>query len=295
MDASLSPPARGLPARKRSIWSRGLTSVGRWRLFSFGIFLICCYGVVAVIGPEVAPYAPNATNPGATLQPPSAEFPFGTDKFGRDIYSRVLYATRLDLGIAFSVALSAFLVGAVVGAISGYYGGAVDDGVMRIVDVLLAFPAFILAMALTGILGDTIPNVIMAISLAYVPYFIRLTRGEMLRVRTRQYADAAISVGNPRWRVVLAHLLPNSLTPAFIQVTLVLGWAILDAAGLAFLGLGITPPTAEWGVMVAEGAQRIITGEWWTWLFPGLAIVIIAFAFSIVGDGLRDLLAREER
>jgi peptide/nickel transport system permease protein len=295
VDTTLPPPARGLPASKRSIWTRGLSSVGRWRLFSFGVFLIFCYAVVAVIGPELAPYAPNATNPASTLQPPSAEFPFGTDKFGRDIYSRVLYATRLDLGIAFSVALSAFFVGAVVGAISGYYGGAVDDGVMRIVDVLLAFPAFILAMALTGILGDTIPNVIMAISIAYVPYFIRLTRGEMLRVRTRQYADAAISVGNPRWRVVLAHLLPNSLTPAFIQVTLVLGWAILDAAGLAFLGLGITPPTAEWGVMVAEGAQRIITGEWWTWLFPGLAIVIIAFAFSIVGDGLRDLLAREER
>jgi len=293
VDATLPPPA--LPARRRSFWTRGLSSVGRWRLFSFGIFLIAAYLLVALIGPEVAPYKPNATNPQSTLQPPSAQFRFGTDKFGRDIYSRVLYATRLDLGIAFSVALSAFLVGATVGALSGYYGGAVDDGVMRVVDVLLAFPAFILAMALTGFLGDTIPNVIMAISLAYVPYFIRLTRGEMLRVRTRQYADAAISVGNPRWRVVLAHLLPNSLTPAFIQVTLVLGWAILDAAGLAFLGLGITPPTAEWGVMVAEGAQRIITGEWWTWLFPGLAIVVIAFAFSIVGDGLRDLLAREER
>lgn len=293
METTLPPPA--LSTRRRSIWYRGLSSVGRWRLFTFGVFLIAAYLVVALIGPEVAPYPPNATHPDATLQPPSAEFRFGTDKFGRDIYSRVLHATRLDLGIAFSVALSAFLIGATVGALSGYYGGAVDDGVMRIVDVLLAFPAFILAMALTGILGDTIPNVIMAISLAYIPYFIRLTRGEMLRVRTRQYADAAVSVGNPRWRVVLVHLLPNSLTPAFIQVTLVLGWAILDAAGLAFLGLGITPPTAEWGVMVAEGAQRIITGEWWTWLFPGLAIVIIAFAFSIVGDGLRDLLAREER
>ena len=257
--------------------------------------MIAIYIVVAVIGPELAPYPPNATHPAATLKPPSSEWWFGTDKFGRDIFSRVVYATRLDLGIAFSVALSAFLVGATIGGLSGYFGGAADDVIMRVVDVLLAFPAFILAMALTGILGDTIQNVIMAISIAYVPYFIRLTRGEMLRVRTMQFADAAVGVGNPRWRVMLVHLLPNSLTPAFIQVTLVLGWAILDAAGLAFLGLGITPPTAEWGVMVAEGAQRIITGEWWTWLFPGLAIVIIAFAFSIVGDGLRDLLAREER
>jgi len=295
MDTTLNPRAGTSRAGRRSFWTRGRSRVGRWRLLTFGVVLILIYVGVAIIGPELAPYGPNATNPQATLQPPSSEFWFGTDKFGRDIFSRVLYATRLDLGIAFSVAISAFLVGATIGGISGFFGGAVDDLVMRVVDVLLAFPAFILAMALTGILGDTVPNVIAAISIAYVPYFIRLTRGEMLRVRTRQYADAAVSVGNPPWRVVGLHLLPNSLTPAFIQVTLVLGWAILDAAGLAFLGLGITPPTAEWGVMVAEGAQRIITGEWWTWLFPGLAIVIIAFAFSIVGDGLRDLLAREER
>ena len=295
METTLNPRAGLGKEGKRSIWYRGLSDIGRWRLFSLGIVLILIYVVIAVIGPELAPYGPNATNPKATLQPPSSEFWFGTDKFGRDIFSRVVHATRLDLGIAFSVALSAFLVGATIGGLSGYFGGGVDDVVMRVVDVLLAFPAFILAMALTGILGDTVPNVIAAISIAYIPYFVRLTRGEMLRVRTRQYADAAVGVGNPRWRVMLVHLLPNSLTPAFIQVTLVLGWAILDAAGLAFLGLGITPPTAEWGVMVAEGAQRIITGEWWTWLFPGLAIVIIAFAFSIVGDGLRDVLAREER
>jgi peptide/nickel transport system permease protein len=295
VDTILPAGAIVAPDRKRSLWYRGLGFVGHWRLFSFGVLLVVAYVGIALIGPELAPFKPNITNPQATLQSPSSEFRFGTDKFGRDILSRVLYATRLDLSIAFSVALSAFFVGATVGAISGYYGGVVDDLVMRVVDVLMAFPAFILAMALTGILGDTIPNVILAISIAYVPYFIRLTRGEMLRVRTLQFADAALSVGNPGWRVVLVHLLPNSLTPAFIQLTLVLGWAILDAAGLAFLGLGITPPTAEWGVMVAEGAQRIITGEWWTWLFPGLAIVIIAFAFSIVGDGLRDLLAREER
>lgn len=295
MEVITNPRLSVAGVAKRSIWRRGLSSIGRWRLLSFGVLLILIYATVSLIGPAVAPNEPNATHPQATLQSPTSEYWFGTDKFGRDIYSRVLNATRLDLSIAFSVAISAFLIGSSIGALSGYYGGAVDDVVMRVVDVLLAFPAFILAMALTGILGNSIPHVVIAISVAYVPYFIRLTRGEMLRVRSLQYADAAVGVGNPRWRVVLVHLLPNSLTPAFIQVTLVLGWAILDAAGLAFLGLGITPPTAEWGVMVAEGAQRIITGEWWTWLFPGLAIVIIAFAFSIVGDGLRDLLAREER
>ncbi len=166
---------------------------------------------------------------------------------------------------------------------------------MRGVDIMFAFPAFILAMAITGVLGDKVENVIVAIATAYVPYFIRLTRGEMLKVRTYQYADAAVIVGNPSWRVVLVHLLPNALTPSLMQLALVAGWAILDAAGLAFLGLGISPPTAEWGVMVSEGAQRIITGEWWGWLFPGLAVVLAAFAFNLIGDGLRDMSAREEQ
>ena len=209
------------------------------------------------------------------------------------MFTRVVYSTRLDLAIAASVALGAFAIGSLIGSMAGYYGRRVDDATMRIADVLLAFPAFILAMAITGILGDTVIYVIIAISIAYVPYFIRLTRGEMLTVRTQQYADAAISVGNPGWRIMLIHLLPNSLTPSVVQMALVFSWAILDTAGLAFLGLGITPPTAEWGVMVSEGAQRIITGEWWVWLFPGLAIVGAAFAFNLVGDGLRRSGQRE--
>jgi peptide/nickel transport system permease protein len=207
----------------------------------------------------------------------------------------VIYATRLDLAIAASVALSASAIGSLIGGVAGYYGGWLDDGVMRIADVLFAFPAFILAMAITGVLGDSVPNVIIAIATAYTPFFIRLTRGEMLTVRTQQYADAARSVGNPGWRVMLVHLLPNALTPSLMQAPLVFSWAILDAAGLAFLGLGITPPTAEWGVLVSEGAQRITTGEWWVWLFPGAAIVLASLAFSLVGDSLRDLNTHRDR
>lgn len=269
--------------------------LGRRRpFFVFGLLIVSFYIIVAIIGPELTRYEPTQTDPSATLQPPSAEHLFGTDKFGRDVLTRVVHATRLDLAIAASVAIGAFAIGSLVGGMAGYYGGSMDDVVMRGVDVIFAFPAFILAMAITGVLGDKVEYVIIAIGVAYIPYFIRLTRGEMLSVRTHQYADAAISVGNPGWRVMFVHLLPNSLSPALVQMTLVFAWAILDAAGLAFLGLGITPPTAEWGVLVSEGAQRIITGEWWVWLFPGLAIVLAAFAFSLVGDGLRDIMVREE-
>jgi peptide/nickel transport system permease protein len=277
-----------------TLLARMISLVHQRPAFVVGVLLVGAYLVVALVGPALTRYGPTQTHPGSTFQPPSAEFTFGTDKFGRDILTRIVYATRLDLAIAFAVAVSAFAVGSLIGGVVGYYGGWLDDITMRVVDVMFAFPAFILAMAITGVLGDTVENVIIAIATAYVPYFIRLTRGEMLSIRTRQFADAAISVGNPRWRVMLVHLLPNALTPSLVQVALVFAWAILDAAGLAFLGLGITPPTAEWGVMVSEGAQRIITGEWWVWLFPGLAIVVAAFAFSLIGDGLRDINAREE-
>ncbi len=261
---------------------------------ALGVLVTTIYVLVALAGPLLTVYGPTQTNPHATFEPPSVEFPFGTDKFGRDVLTRIVYATRLDLMIAVAVAVSAFAIGSLIGGVAGYYGGWLDDVVMRVVDVMFAFPAFILAMAITGVLGDKVENVVIAIATAYIPYFVRMTRAEMLTVRTRQYADAALSVGNPGWRVMLVHLLPNALTPALVQMALVFGWAILDAAGLAFLGLGITPPTAEWGVMVSEGAQRIITGEWWVWLFPGLAIVLVAFAFNLIGDGLRDLNVREE-
>jgi peptide/nickel transport system permease protein len=263
--------------------------------FALGIVLVVFYSLVALFGPGLTPYEPTKTNPRASLEPPSSEFLFGTDKFGRDVFTRVVHATRLDLAIAASVALSAFAIGSLIGGLAGYYGGLLDDAVMRVVDVMFAFPAFILAMVITGVLGDTVQNVVIAIATAYVPYFVRLTRGEMLKVRTYQYAEAALSVGNPGWRVMLVHLLPNALTPSLVQVALVFGWAILDAAGLAFLGLGITPPTAEWGVLVSEGAQRLIGGEWWVWLYPGAAIVLAAFAFSLIGDGLRDIVSREAR
>ncbi|MBI5929604.1 MAG: ABC transporter permease [Chloroflexi bacterium] len=254
-----------------------------------GSAILMGFIAVAWVGPDQMKYEPEKVSRN-TYEKPSPEYRFGTDKFGRDILTRVVYATRLDLRIAMTVAVVSFVVGSVIGAIVGYYGGRLDSILMRGVDILFAFPAFLLAMVITGVLGDSEKNVITAVTIAYIPYFVRLTRGQMLTVRTLQYADAAISIGNPSWRVILIHLLPNTLTPSLIQMSMVAGWAILDTAGLAFLGLGITSPTAEWGVMISDGAQRITTGEWWMWLYPGAALVLAAFAFNLIGDGLRNLL-----
>lgn len=279
--------------------TRQVSAARLWRFikqhpaFSAGMAIIIFVVLMAIVGPALVRFQPTQTNPRHSLEAPSAEFLFGTDKFGRDMLTRVVYATRLDLTIAVSVALSAFAVGSLIGGLAGYYGGWLEDIIMRLADVGFAFPSFISAMAITGVLGDSVLNVIIAIAASYTPFFIRLTHGEMLTVRTHQYADAARSVGNPGWRVVLLHLLPNALTPSLMQAPLVFGWAILNAAGLAFLGLGITPPTAEWGVLVAEGAQLIVTGEWWVWLFPGLAIVVTSLGFNLVGDSLRDIAAHE--
>jgi peptide/nickel transport system permease protein len=264
-------------------------------MLAAGVVILIVVILASTVGVAFVPYHPLGVAAEVKLQPPSAAHPMGTDNFGRDMLARVLYGIRLDLRIAFMVAFTALSVGTLVGTFSGYYGGRVDDVVMRITDVMMAFPSFVLAMAITAMLGNTIPNVIIAIAISYMPFFIRLTRGEVLSARELGYAEAARCVGNPEWRIMYLHLLPNCLTPALVQATLCLGWAILDASGLAFLGLGIRPPTPELGVLVGEGALFIISGQWWTSVFPGAVIVLIAFGFNLIGDSLRDITAQEER
>jgi peptide/nickel transport system permease protein len=281
-------------AKRESALGRFVATLREHPSLAIGLLIVGIVVAAALIGPLVMHYGPLATNPKAKLMPPSLPHPMGTDNFGRDILTRVVYAARLDLTIAFSVEAIALVSGALLGTLSGYYGRLLDDLVMRVTDILFAFPSFILALAITAMLGNKVINVIIAIVIAYIPYFVRLTRAEILSARQMEYADAARCVGNPEWRIMYVHLLPNCLSPALVQAALCLGWAILDASGLAFLGLGIRPPTPEWGVMVSEGAQNIISGHWWTWLFPGAMIVITAFGFHLIGDNLRDISAREE-
>jgi peptide/nickel transport system permease protein len=261
----------------------------RNRLATFGLVVL----VVIVIGTFVVPLF-YTTDPIATeyetLGRPSWDHPFGTDIFGRDVLARLVDAGQLDFAISVSVTLLALASGTLIGALAGYIGGFAEDVVMRLTDLMLSFPAFILALAITAMLGNEVKWVIVALAFAYTPYFIRLTRGEVLKIRESEFVDAARMVGNPVWRVALRHVFPNAVAPALVLATLVLGYSILDASALGFLGIGIKPPTTEWGTMVADGSGNIVTGEWWTWLFPGLTILLVVLAFNWVGDGLRNFV-----
>ena len=246
--------------------------------------------VAALLAPWVAPYAPDEPDADATLRGVSLRHPLGTDMYGRDQLSRLIHAGRLDLLIALSATAIALAVGSGLGALAGYRGGWVDQVMMRAVDAMMAFPAFILAMAITAALGNSTANVVAAIAITHVPIYTRLIRGEMLKAREMEYAEAARTVGNRPRQIVLVHLLPNCVPPLIVQATLALGFAILTVAALSFIGLGIQPPQSEWGQMTAEGAGYVVSGEWWLVLFPGLAIMLTVLAFNLVGDTLRDVL-----
>jgi peptide/nickel transport system permease protein len=272
-----------------SLRERIALTARRNRFATAGAVILVLVLLAAFVVPLFYTVDPLAPQPGGALKAPSGAHPLGTDSIGRDMLARLLDAARLDFEIAFAVAAIALGIGSVVGAVAGYAGGLVDDVVMRVVDVMLSLPAFILALAVTAMLGNGIGYVIAALAFAYIPSFVRLTRGEVLKIRDSEYADAARVVGNPPWRVAFLHVFPNAVAPAVVLGSIVLGWAILDAAALGFLGIGIRPPTSEWGVMVADGAQNIDSGQWWTWLFPGLAILLVVLAFNWIGDGLRNL------
>lgn len=253
--------------------------------FLLALFLCC-----ALLGPWIVPYDPIATDTAVALRPPSAAHWFGTDQLGRDVFSRVVVAARLDLGIAFAAVLLSLAVGAVLGAAMGYAQGWLDAVAGRVTDVLMAFPLFVLAMALVAVLGPSAASVICATAAVNLPFYIRLARAEVSIRRHLGYAEAARVGGSGHARILRVFLLPNILPPLVVQASVNLGWAVLNTAGLSFLGLGIRAPAPEWGIMVAEGAQFAISGRWWIAAFPGLALMLAVLSFNLLGDALRDLL-----
>ncbi|MGX7708765.1 ABC transporter permease [Methylobacterium sp. Gmos1] len=261
--------------------------------FAFALLLglVAC----ALVGPSLVPYDPLASDTSVALQAPTWAHPFGTDQLGRDILSRVVVAARLDLAIAvFSVAL-VFVAGGLAGIMAGFFGGWTDRIVGRLADTIMAFPLFVLAMGIVAALGNTVGNIVLATAIINFPLYARLARAEAAQRRNAGFVLAARLTGNTDLRIVLTSILPNILPIMMVQMSLTMGYAILNAAGLSFIGLGVRPPTPEWGIMVAEGASFIVSGEWWIALFPGLALMLAVFCFNLIGDGLRDIVDPQRR
>jgi peptide/nickel transport system permease protein len=243
----------------------------------------------------ITPYDPYTSDVIAKLQAPSMHHWFGTDEYGRDLLSRVMVAARLDLGIAvFSVAL-VFALGGLSGVAAGFFGGWTDLIVGRIADTIMAFPLFVLAMGIVAALGNTVTNIVIATAIINYPLYVRVARAEANVRREAGFVQAARLSGNGELRIVLTQILPNVMPIMVVQMSLTMGYAILNAAGLSFIGLGVKAPTAEWGIMVAEGAGNIISGEWWIALFPGAALMLAVFCFNLLGDGLRDIVDPQRR
>ena len=261
--------------------------------FLFGLVVVMMTLFLAVFGPLLAPYPPEQALAGEPLSPPSRDHWMGTDVSGLDIFSRVIAAPRIDLTIALVSTAIAFMGGVLLGVISGFFAAqrgiwqGIGEMIMRSADIVQAFPVFIFALALVGFRGPGTTNVIMALAFLNIPFFLRLTRGTVLQVRERPFVEAARCAGNSELRIAFVHVMPNALTPALVNVSVTIGFSILLTAGLSFVGAGVPVPTPEWGSMISLGAQNMMTGQWWTALFPGLALGITILGYSLVGDGLR--------
>jgi peptide/nickel transport system permease protein len=266
-----------------------LARLRRNRSLQAGALLLVLLILAAALGPHLIVADPLAVDFGQALLPPGAAHWFGTDDLGRDVFARVIVATHIDLQIAIMCVLIPFLIGSAVGLISGYAGGKIDVMLMRLVDILWAFPFYVLVIAIVGSLGPSIANMYLAFALVAWISFARIVRGEVLVLKRQEYVQAALVLGYSHTRILLRHILPNAITPAIVFMMADVVLTILAVTALGFLGLGIQPPTPEWGVMIAEGRNFVFDG-WWGSLFPGLAIVYVGVTFALLGDGLDDFL-----
>jgi peptide/nickel transport system permease protein len=283
VEGGLVPPGRELGARE---------AARRNPLLVVGAVLCLAIAVAAVLAPLIAPFpadAGDATHPLETLEAPSSVHPFGTDQVGRDVLSRVLYGARISPVIALFVLAISCVIGIPLGIAAGYFGGIVDEVIMRVTDVFLAFPALLLALAFAAVMQPSITNTVIAIAVSWWPWYTRIVRGQAASVAGRPFVESARAMGIPDRRILFRHVLPNSITPVIVQVSLDVGGVILTASALSFLGLGAQDPTPDWGLMVSQG-QQFFTTHWWLVTFPGAAILLTAVAFNLLGDGLRDVL-----
>lgn len=249
--------------------------------------IISVFMLLAILGPLITPYDPLLPSIEDRLMPPSTSHFFGTDELGRDVFSRVIAGAQISLGIATIILSIAIPVGTLIGLVAGYAGGWVDEILMRVTDIFLAFPAIILAMAIAAALGPNLRNTVVALTLVYWPWYARLVRGQVLQIKERDYIEAARAVGAPIPRLIGRHILPNSVAPIIIQGTIDFGFAVLATAGLSFIGLGAQPPSPEWGSMISN-ARTFFRVAWWYFTFPGLALTVTVIGFNLLGDGLRD-------
>lgn len=256
-------------------------------VLSLVIILILCF--CALFPQVVAPYGYDDQNLSRLFVSPGRAHLFGTDNFGRDIFSRVIYGCRTSLMIGLASVSISCVIGIVIGCLAGYYGTVTDNILMRIMDIMLAIPNILLAMSIVAALGTGTQNLILAIGIGAVPGYARIVRASILSVKDQEYIEAARSIGASSWRIILKHILPNCLAPIIVQATMNIATAILSTAGLSFIGLGIEPPTAEWGSMLSAG-RAYLRDHWFVVTFPGLAIMTTVFAFNLFGDGLRDAL-----
>ncbi|MBQ7737446.1 MAG: ABC transporter permease [Oscillospiraceae bacterium] len=269
----------------RNVWDRFIKN----RLAVTGIIILCLLIICAIFAPVIAPYGIDEQNSQTRFIAPCLQFPFGTDNFGRDIFSRVIYGARISLQVGLiSVAVSC-VIGGVLGAIAAFYGGVVDNVIMRFLDVLMAIPGMVLAVAIAASLGPSLNNMMIAIGLGHAPGFARVVRASVLSIKEQEYVEAARLMGDSDFVIIMKHIIPNSLAPMIVQATLNVGRSVISAASLSFLGLGIQPPTPEWGAMLSA-SRAYLRDYWWMCAFPGLAILLTVFSLNLVGDGLRDAL-----
>lgn len=275
--------------RVKGPWLEAWLSFKKSKSALVGSGIVLFFVLIAIFGPLFAPQGINDQNLSIRLQPPSAEFWFGTDDLGRDVFSRILHGTRISLTVGLSAVLISAVIGSFLGIIAGYYGRFVDTVISRIFDIMLAFPSILLAIAVVSILGPSLQNALIAIAIINIPSFGRLIRSRVLTIKEEEYIHAARAIGMKNSRILWKHILPNSMTPVIVQGTLAIATAIIEAAALGFLGLGAEAPQPEWGKMLADARMFLLNAPW-AMIFPGVAIMLTVIGFNLMGDGLRDAL-----